>query len=90
MRGRLLLLIVLLMVSVGCAHPGFEAMVLGGNDVEQAIALSEQYGIKHCSHVDGSAGFWSITGTGESYTAMGKDVSMMDCFKFFNPGVTIP
>lgn len=77
-------------VLAGCGKPGIEAMVLGGNDVEQAIALSDQYDIKHCSHVKGSAGFWSITGNGESYTAMGKGVSMMDCFRFFNPGITVP
>jgi hypothetical protein len=81
--------LVIMVGLVGCANPGMEAFVLGGNDVKQAIALSEQYGAKHCSYVDGSAGFWSITGTSKSYTAIGKGVSMMDCFKFFNPGVTI-
>lgn len=52
--------------------------------------LSESEGVKHCSHVDGSAGFWSITGTSKTYTAIGKNVTMRECFQMFNPGVVLP
>ncbi len=83
-----LLFIPLLVLFSGCS--GFQALVLSGPDVDQAIKLSEQYDVKYCGHVNGSAGYMTITGNGESYTAIGKGVEMIDCFKFFNPGVNVP
>ena len=86
---KFLLLCSLLILLSGCAE--FSALSLSDGDVSQAITLIEARDVKHCSHVDGSAGYLTFaSGKTESYTAMGKNLEIEDCFKFFNPGVSLP